>query len=125
MTDTTNKAKITFPDGRYCYADYDETNNRIKVDNITEVFNKDGKAVTNTILDWNNNVGVEYHNGDYCKGGFVNGKLNGQVTYTWADGNHYYGDFVNGKMEGEGRRTVVEPETKNLYLHKYIMKMDL
>jgi hypothetical protein len=43
--------------------------------------------------------------GAIYKGKFVNGKLQGQGTYTDANGNVSEGEFVEGKLHGEGRLT--------------------
>ena len=38
-------------------------------------------------------------------GEFMNGKKNGQGTFTWADGAKYVGGWMDGKMHGQGTFT--------------------
>jgi hypothetical protein len=38
-------------------------------------------------------------------GEFMNGKKNGQGTFTWADGAKYIGGWMDGKMHGQGTFT--------------------
>ena len=38
-------------------------------------------------------------------GEFMNGKKNGQGTFTWADGAKYAGGWMDGKMHGQGTFT--------------------
>ena len=38
-------------------------------------------------------------------GEFMNGKKNGQGTFTWADGSKYVGGWMDGKMHGQGTFT--------------------
>ena len=46
-----------------------------------------------------------YENGDQYAGNFLNGKYNGQGTYTWANGDRYEGEFKDGQINGTGRLT--------------------
>ena len=43
-----------------------------------------------------------YADGSTYFGMFVNGKKEGQGSYTWADGSRYVGDFKGGRVEGQG-----------------------
>ena len=46
---------------------------------------------------------LEFDNGDYYTGGYVNGKLNGYGIYTWADDSYYAGDFIDNQRTGLGK----------------------
>lgn len=46
---------------------------------------------------------LEFDNGDYYTGGYVNGKLNGYGIYTWADGSVYAGNFIDNQRTGLGK----------------------
>ena len=39
---------------------------------------------------------------NYLCGQFLNGKMHGKGTFTYADGATYFGDFKNGKEFGKG-----------------------
>ena len=41
-------------------------------------------------------------------GEFMNGKKNGQGTFTWADGAKYVGGWMDGKMHGQGTFTFTD-----------------
>ena len=56
-----------------------------------------------------------YSNGDQYSGEFVNGKYNGNGTYTWANGDRYEGEFANGQIEGVGCLTFKNGESWNGY----------
>ena len=43
--------------------------------------------------------------GDKCLGEWMNDMLNGQGTYTWASGNKYVGEFKDDKKHGQGTYT--------------------
>ena len=43
--------------------------------------------------------------GNHYFGSFVNGKLHGQGTYTWANGGKYVGKWKDGKRHGKGMFT--------------------
>ena len=47
----------------------------------------------------------EYPDGDKYVGEFINGKKDGQGTYTFADGRKYVGQWKDGKNDGQGTFT--------------------
>jgi len=45
---------------------------------------------------------VNFPNGDYFEGTYVNGKRNGKGTYHYHDGSSYVGDYSNDQRHGQG-----------------------
>ena len=43
--------------------------------------------------------------GNKYVGEWMNGKKNGQRTYTWSDGSMYVGEYKDGRMNGQGTFT--------------------
>ena len=55
--------------------------------------------------NWTNCFGKqEMANGVY-EGHYLNGKFDGQGTFTFADGTKYVGEFIGGKKDGQGTFT--------------------
>jgi antitoxin component YwqK of YwqJK toxin-antitoxin module len=59
-------------------------------------------AQTNT--DYLNHT-ENYSDGSKYIGGWLNGKRNGQGTYTWSDGSRYVGGWLNDNKNGQGTYT--------------------
>jgi len=45
---------------------------------------------------------INFPNGDYFEGTYVNGKRNGKGTYRYSDGSSYVGDYYNDLRHGQG-----------------------
>lgn len=66
--------------------------------------------------DWNpeNHRGTAdlvYGNGTCYKGGYKNGRFEGDGTIVFSDGSTYAGHFINGAMAGEGKYTAANGDS--------------
>ena len=49
-------------------------------------------------------VGIQtLKDGNYFKGNFINGQMNGLGLFVWNDGSKYYGYYKNNVKEGKGK----------------------